>query len=40
MKEYGKKYADGFSYTDLNGKTGYFAVNPGGEDGSLRFYEF
>lgn len=31
---------NGFSYTDINGKTRYFAVNPSGEDGSLRFIEF
>ena len=37
MKEYGKKYADDFSYTDINGKTRYFAVNPSGEDGSCVF---
>ena len=37
---YGDMPNNGFSYTVLNGKTRYFAVNPSGEDGSLRFYEF
>lgn len=37
---YGDLPNNGFSYTDSYGKTRYFAVNPSGEDGSLRFIEF
>ena len=37
---YGDMPNNGFSYTDFNGQTRYFAVNPSGEDGSLRFIEF